>query len=357
MDEFRRRKGSITRRYATPDDRRGAAQVLGCLAALALLWTGIAIIGARSYALTATAGALLTLFTLRALALLHECGHGSLFRRASLNRLAGFTLGVVTGMPQYVWSQHHLFHHAVNGNWQKSRGTLNILSVEEYRLLTPTRQLRYRWERHLAMAPFAGFVYLVFNPRWTWLKGCCGLAAHLVRQPRSGLRQSLRMRAAGFRTRYWQSAKEFHHMTANNAALLMLWSGMCWAVGPGRFLCINMACIALAGAAMLVIFTIHHNFDQSYAADDAAWDLDTATLEGTSFVMLPGWLHWFTANVGYHHIHHLSAGIPNYRMVQCHENHADLFVEVTRIGWRDIPQALKCLLWDRASQRIVPLPR
>jgi omega-6 fatty acid desaturase (delta-12 desaturase) len=258
-------------------------------------------------------------------------------------------------MPQYVWSKHHLFHHSVNGNWQKSRGTLDILSVEEYRLLTPSRQRSYRWERHPALAPVAGFVYLLFNPRWTWFKGCCALAVHVLRQSVRDPRQPLRMRAANFQTPYWQSAKEFRHMTANNISLLLLWSGMCRAIGPALFLGINVAGISLAGAAMIIIFAIHHNFHGSYAADDRSWDPDAATLHGTSFVTFPDWLHWFTANVGYHHIHHLCAGIPNYRMVQCHEDHADLFADVTRIGLRDIPQAFKCLLWDSSAQLIVPI--
>jgi omega-6 fatty acid desaturase (delta-12 desaturase) len=355
LEEYRRRKASISRRYAIPDDRRGGTQVLVCLASLAFLWASIALIGERSLGLTLIAGAFVTLFTLRALALLHECGHGSLFRSASLNRLAGFTLGVLTGMPQYVWSRHHLFHHDVNGNWQRSRGTLNILSLEEYRGLTPVRQRRYRWARHLALAPIAGLAYLLFNPRWTWMKGCCALAVHLLRQHAGGRRQSLRERAAAFQTEHWKSAKEFHHMTANNIALLVLWGGMCWAIGPARFLVINTVCLSLAGAAMIVMFTIHHNFDKSYAADNATWDPDAATLHGTSFVILPGWLHWFTANVGYHHVHHLCAGIPNYRMVQCHDENADLFVEVTRISWKDISRAVNCLLWDSAAKQIIPL--
>ena len=62
---------------------------------------------------------LLILFTLRVFALMHECGHRSLFRSVALNRWIGFVLGVISGMPQYVWAQHHNFHHANNGNWEQ----------------------------------------------------------------------------------------------------------------------------------------------------------------------------------------------------------------------------------------------
>jgi omega-6 fatty acid desaturase (delta-12 desaturase) len=88
------------------------------VASLAVLWS-VALPSVHvSRWLIVPALLLISLFTLRAFALMHECGHGSLFRTRSLNRACGFLLGVVSGMPQYVWSQHHNFHHANNGNWE-----------------------------------------------------------------------------------------------------------------------------------------------------------------------------------------------------------------------------------------------
>jgi omega-6 fatty acid desaturase (delta-12 desaturase) len=112
----------------------------------------------------------LCLFHLRALVLMHECGHGSLFRTRWLNPAFGFFFGVLSGMPQYVWSRHHDFHHANNGNWEKYRGPLTTLSVDEYQAMTQSQQQIYKHSRNFALAPFGGFVYLVFNPRFTWLK-------------------------------------------------------------------------------------------------------------------------------------------------------------------------------------------
>ena len=74
---------------------------------------------------------------------MHECGHGSLFRSARLNRVFGFVFGVVSGMPQYVWSAHHRFHHANNGNWAKYRGPLSIVSVDDYAAMNVAQQRRY----------------------------------------------------------------------------------------------------------------------------------------------------------------------------------------------------------------------
>jgi omega-6 fatty acid desaturase (delta-12 desaturase) len=96
---------------------------------------------------------------------MHECGHGSLFRTQWLNRAFGFILGVISGMPQYVWSQHHNFHHANNGNWEKYRGLYTTLSVDEYAAMTDAQQRMYRRKCSIATAPFAGLIYVIFNPR------------------------------------------------------------------------------------------------------------------------------------------------------------------------------------------------
>jgi len=111
--------------------------------------------------------------------------------------------------------------------------------------------------------------------------------------------------------------------------------------------------VSVAGGAGIVLFTVQHNFEHSYASDGERWDHDTGAIEGTSFLILPSWLNWFTVNIGYHHIHHLSASIPNYRLVACHDEYQHLFVDVTRVKLSEVPGALKCILWDTRAQRII----
>ena len=85
------------------------------------------------------------------------------------------------------------------------------------------------------------------------------------------------------------------------------------------------------------------NFEHSYASDSERWDRDTGAIEGTSFLILPRWLNWFTVNIGYHHIHHLSANIPNYRLAECHREFQHLFSRVTRVKLCEVLGALKCI--------------
>jgi omega-6 fatty acid desaturase (delta-12 desaturase) len=130
---------------------------------------------------------------------------------------------------------------------------------------------------------------------------------------------------------------------------------MCWALGAGLFFTIYLITLSIAGAAGIIVFTVQHNFEHAYASDTKGWDYITGAIKGTSFLILPRWLNWFTANLGYHHIHHLSARIPGYRLAKCHAEYQHLFADVTRLKLSQIHNALKCILWDTRTQRIISL--
>jgi omega-6 fatty acid desaturase (delta-12 desaturase) len=355
LDRIREQKRDIIRRHSRSDNLKGLGQVASTLLPLGLLWWAAVLSVPVSLLLTAGLILLISLFNLRVFALLHECGHGSLCRSRWLNRSVGFVFGVVSGMPQYVWAQHHDYHHRTNGNWDKYRGALTTLAVEEYAALGAAQQKMYRRMRNIAMAPLAGFVYLIFNPRFTWLKGSLEFLAHVVSAKLAQPRVALRVHARSFTTRYWQSAREYRHMFWNNVVLLSVWGLMCWLIDPAHFFFIYLVSVSLAGGAGIVLFTVQHNFEHSYAVGSEGWDIDAGALAGTSFLILPRWLNWFTANIGYHHVHHISAAIPNYCLVKCHQENEQLFTSVTRIRLSQIQAALKCILWDRRAQRIISI--
>ena len=338
-------KRALIDKHARPDNFKGSIQILNTVVPIAALWMAIAY--APSYSLIAGLTVLLALLLVRVFALMHDAGHGSLLRGRKLNQIAGFFLGVIAGMPQYVWSQHHAFHHATNGNWAKYRGPFAVITVEEYAKLTEAQRRSYRRARHILMLPLAGFMYLLFNPRYTWLKGSLQLVAHLLR---GGKR-------ADFKTRYWATGAEYRHMTWNNLVLLPSWVAMSWAIGPALFFSVYVASVSAAAAIGIILFTVQHNFEDSYASGHEGWDYDTAAVEGTSFLVLPRWLNWFTADIAYHHIHHISATIPNYRLAACHGEYEHLFRDVRRLRLADIPAALECILWDEHSRTIVSVAR
>jgi len=335
-------KRALINRYAKPDNFAGLVQILDTLLPFAVLWYAVPLSAEISYWLTAGITLLMVLFLTRIFVLMHECGHGSLFRTGRLNRGFGFVLGVIAGMPQYVWSQHHAFHHSTNGNWAKYRGPFIVDTVDVYAAMSERQRRTYRLLRRIPMLPLHAFIYVLFMPRYTWLRGSASLLWHIVRGKK-----------AEFRTRYWSTPLEYWHMTWNNIVLLGAWLAMSLALGPALFFSVYVASISLATAVGIVLFTVQHNFKDSYASGDEGWDYDTAAIRGTSFLVLPAWLNWFTANIAYHHIHHLSASIPNYRLAECHREYQHLFVDVPRISLAGIPEALSYILWDTRARRII----
>ena len=345
--QWQAHKRAIVDRHATPSDGRGSLQMLSVIAPIAALWAVIQGAWEVSPWLVAAATLGLSLFLLRGFVLMHDCGHHSLFRSKSLNRIAGFLLGVLSGLPQPVWAENHRFHHVTNGNWARYRGPLNVACVTDYLEMDAAQRRRYRHTRDILMAPIAGCLYFLVNPRITWLRATWQLLRRRI--ARTGGDPSSADAMPPIRV----SMAHYRHMTWNNLVLLPAWGLMAWAIDPVAFFLCYVISGSLAGGYGLILFTVQHNFEHAYASADEGWCRDEAALHGTSFLVLPRWLNWITADAAYHHVHHLCASVPNYRLAACHKEHEALFASVRRVGLFEIPGAMKHVLWDTAARRLV----
>jgi acyl-lipid omega-6 desaturase (Delta-12 desaturase) len=297
------------------------------------------------------------LFILRFFVLMHDCGHGSLFGSNFLNRFVGFLLGVLTGMPQYVWSKHHAYHHKTNGDWKLYKGPLSTISLKEYEALPDNQKRLYRLSRHpLAFVPIGGFLYVLFNPRFNWFVGTFRLLKTSFFYTFTAQFGELKKLWRELPSKKWKTPKEFWHMTYNNVTLLSLWVLLSYAFGADDFLPLYFVSLSLAGGLGILFFTVQHNFEDSYASDTERVDPVRASLEGTSFLVLPKWLNWFTADIAFHHIHHLSTMVPNYNLAACHNELGAHFKSVKRIYPQDILSSVQYVLWDQEKQKLVKLP-
>jgi len=247
--EWQACKRDIVDRFATPSNLRGSLQFLSVVVPIAALWFVIRQTWLDSPWLDAAATAALSLFLLRGFVLMHDCGHHSLFRSKSLNRLGGFLLGVLSGLPQQVWAENHRYHHVTNGNWARYRGPLNVASVADYQAMSVRGRRHYRYTRDILVAPLAGCLYFLVNPRITWLR------ASIQRLRRGSGTQAASPPPA-------VSAAHYRHMLWNNLLLLAAWGAMAWAVGPLQFLVCYLVSGSLAGAygiavsALMIITTV-----------------------------------------------------------------------------------------------------
>ena len=335
----------------------GIQQVLLTIGPIALLW-GVYAFWVEKFPFTIVPIAILnTLFILRSFVLMHDCGHGSLLQSNRANRVVGFLFGVITGMPQFVWSKNHTYHHNTNGDWVKYRGVFNILSTDQYAKLSEKKKSNYWLFRQPMILIPAGFFYVLFNPRFNWIAGNITILSKIIRALLFLNFSDALSTAKNWKTKYWKSKKDYLHMTYNNLALILICFVMSRAMGAAHFLILYVISTSLAGSIGILLFTIQHNFENSYATDTARVNHYDAALKGTSMLVLPKLLNWFTADIAYHHIHHLSVAIPNYKLAACHKEFEHLFVDVKRVYCRDLLSTFRFQLWDTELQQVVERKR
>jgi omega-6 fatty acid desaturase (delta-12 desaturase) len=343
----------ISKKYSIRSDAKAVMQCINTLVPYFILFFLCIKSMGISYWLTAALILPLSLFTTRIFILMHDCGHKSLFHTQVFNGIFGFITGVLVGMPQYVWSQHHNYHHSTNGNWEKYRGPLNVLSVAEYEKLSSGKQRLYRYSRNILMAPPGAFMYFIFNPRFNWILGSLQFAFAVSVLKFKNFQKPLKKIIVAHESRFWKTGREYWHMTLNNLVLLSAWYAASIYFGAATFFTVYLVSLSLAGAAGLIIFTIQHNFEHSYASSNKDWNYHLALLKGTSFLTFPKIINWFGADIAYHHVHHLSASIPNYNLASCHKEYAHFFEGVTRIRLRNIAHSFKFILWNCQGQNLI----
>jgi omega-6 fatty acid desaturase (delta-12 desaturase) len=331
----------------------GARQVFITLILFLLLWGGYAYGVQTSRWVVIPFCIVISFFILRFFVLMHDCGHGSLFKSKRANQIVGFCLGLITGMPQFVWSKNHAYHHNTNGDWVKYGGVFNIITTDRYTQLSEKEQRRYWIFRQPLILIPAGFFYVLFNPRFNWLMGNLVMLAKIAKPLLSFNFSEAMAVAQKWECKYWKGKKDYWHMTYNNVALLSIWAIMSKAMGAGDFFLLYATSTSLAGSIGILIFTIQHNFEDSYASDTARVNPCRAALEGTSILVMPKILNWFTADIAYHHLHHLSVAIPNYQLAACHYEHEALFAGVKRVYLRDLLNTFDFQLWDTHRQKVV----
>ncbi len=334
--------------FLMSDDRIATGQVLSVLLPYAGLWYLAYVAHAESPWWLVPIGAVMVLFLARSFALMHDCGHYALFRKARVNRAVGFLLSVINGLPQYPWSRGHAYHHRHNGNWERYRGPAAVCSVDRFLSMGPFRQWAYQTLRHPLMLLPGGLFYLVVKPRVQLLCGLVEMAFRVV----GSLARGRWRQAWSLESRFWYTPGEFWDLLANNIAVVGAWILMGEALGHGFFWAFYAPVMMVTAAIFICVFYIQHNFPGSYAHRTEGWDYLQGALAGTSHFKLPAILNWFTADIGYHNIHHLCERIPNYRLAACHRAHAALLAEVKVLHLRDIPTCYGYILWDAAGDRL-----
>ncbi|HMC49238.1 MAG TPA: fatty acid desaturase [Solirubrobacterales bacterium] len=260
-------------------------------------------------------------FLLRTFIVFHDCAHGSFLPSKRANRWLGRFTGLLVFQPFGNWRHNHAVHHGTSGDLDR-RGTGDIptLTVEEY--------LARPWKQRLGYRLFRNpIVMFGVGPIWSLMIG-----------PRIW---SKKMRP-----------RQRHSVIATNLVLACVIGTIVWFVGLEAWLLVQMPIAILAGTMGIFMFYVQHQFEDVYWESSEDWNYADAALQGSSYLMLPKLLQFFTGNIGLHHVHHLSAKIPNYHLQRAHDENP-IFHDVPVLSVIDGLRAVRLKVIDPASGRLL----
>ncbi|UOY91785.1 fatty acid desaturase [Ectobacillus sp. JY-23] len=307
--------------YEKSDMWHSVRQLLNTLLPFVVLWFLAYKSLAVSYALTLPITVLAAGFLVRVFIIFHDCCHHSFFKSRRANKILGTITGVLTLFPYNQWQHSHSVHHATSGNLDKRGvGDIWMMTVDEYIASSFWTRVAYRLYRNPLVMFGLGptYIFLITN-----------------RFNRKGAR--------------WNERLNTYITNILIAGIVAL---LCWAIGWQAFLLVQGPIFLISGAAGIWLFYVQHTFEDSYFEEDENWEYVKAAVEGSSFYKLPKILQWLTGNIGYHHVHHLSPRVPNYKLEAAH-NHTEPLQNVPTITLMTSLQSLKFRLWDENTKQFM----
>jgi acyl-lipid omega-6 desaturase (Delta-12 desaturase) len=318
---------SVWRKAVAPfqksDLRLSLWQLVNSVCPFFILWYLAYLSLSVSYLLALPLAMLAGLFAVRIFIIFHDCCHGSFFKARWANDLTGYFTGIITFTPYYNWRQTHAIHHATSGDLdRRGVGDIWTLTYEEYQKLPRWQQIGYRIYRNpfviFGIGPFVDFVIIQRLP-----------ASHAAATTRE---------------------KASVHITT--LILLAIGVGMSFTIGLGAYLAIQIPVIVTASTVGVWLFYVQHQYENTYWEHHENWDFAQASLYGSSFYKLPRLLQWFSGNIGFHHIHHLSPRIPNYKLEECYKS-SELFQRVEPLTLKSSLKSLFVRVWDEDRHKMM----
>jgi omega-6 fatty acid desaturase (delta-12 desaturase) len=260
-------------------------------------------------------------FLLRTFIVFHDCAHGSFLPSKRGNLWLGRFTALLVFQPFGNWRHNHAVHHGTAGDLDR-RGTGDVptLTVDEY--------LSRSWKQRLAYRLFRNPVVMFgIGPIWSLMIG----------------------------PRIWSNkmrTRQRNSVIATNLVLALVIGAIVWLVGAEAWLLVQMPIAILAGTMGVFLFYVQHQFEDVYWENSDSWNYADAALQGSSYLKLPKLLQYFSGNIGLHHVHHLSAKIPNYNLQRAHDENP-IFHDVPILSIRDGLHSIRLKVIDPKSGRLL----
>jgi len=298
------------------------------VAAVAALYASVVTGTWLAYALLLipTAGLLVRVFIIQ-----HDCGHGSYFKKKAHNTWMGRAMSVLTWTPYSFWRKTHNMHHAASGNLdRRGYGGVETMTVREFHSLSSLQQKLYRLYRNAYLTLGLGTpFYIIVMQRFV-------VTEPLL--PQFSKHYDLKD--------YWKS------IMATNAALAIIFGAIGSLIGFGTLAITYLPVLFLTSIMGGWLFFVQHQFEETYWKNNEEWSYNEAALMSSSYYVMPKILQWFSGNIGIHHVHHLNANIPNYRLQECVDACPDL-QDMNRLTIRESLSCIPLALWDEDAKKLI----
>lgn len=259
------------------------------------------------------------LLIVRLFIIYHDFQHGTILTRSPFAKTILDIFGILVLCPPSIWNRSHNHHHAQNSKIQSLNiGSFPIMTMDTYATATPYQRRLYAFSRH-PITILIGYLTI-------FLWGI-SLRAFLIspREHRDGalaIILHLLLIAALCQSSFAQ-------------AFYVLILPLCVACGVGSYL-----------------FYAQHNFPGVKLYSKEKWNYVLAATESSSFMRMSPLMHWFTGNIGFHHIHHLNAKIPFYRLPEAMAALEEMqSPHTTSLAPWDIYRCFCLKVWDAKSER------
>jgi acyl-lipid omega-6 desaturase (Delta-12 desaturase) len=322
--------------YRQPSPKLSTWKFANTVSAFFLVCILMFIAQSYSYWLTLALAPLAAGFHIRIFTIAHDCGHGAFFKTQKTNDIVGTICSFLCLTPYYHWRHFHAVHHATVGNldrridgellplsskkYTQNNGDVLTLTVREYQQLSAKEKMFYRVYRN----PFLLFLVMPL---------ILFVVVHRFSNPRATGKERASV--------YW-----------TNLALLVSFLGLGFAFGFVPLLLTLLPIKYISATIGVWLFYVQHQYEATYWEPNKEWDFAEACLQGSSYYKLPRVLAWFSGNIGYHHIHHLSPRIPFYYLPKCH-NSNPLFQESKVLTAAQPLKTLHLRLWDEEQKKMV----
>jgi omega-6 fatty acid desaturase (delta-12 desaturase) len=266
------------------------------------------------------------LLVLRLFVIYHDQQHHAILPKSKLAEYFMRAFGVLSLSPSSIWRASHNYHHKHNSKLRSAHiGSYPIMTRAEYLRSSKRTRFNYLFMRHPLTILF-GYVFV-------FLYGMCIYP-------------------------FFNSPREHYDCLIATVVHLAVAVVLTWFFGWTALLLTLIIPHLVASAIGSYLFYAQHNFPGVSFYDRAGWAYEKAALESSSFLKTGPIMSWFTANIGYHHIHHLNARVPFYRLPEVLKSVPELAEpKTTTLRVKDIIRCLRLKVWDVEAQQMVRLPK